>query len=115
MKALALLPALAALLVVQAGITLTRQTPPVPDAQELSAGRPAYEVVVPVADVHSAPEDSSPVIMQIPRPAVLYASGQQQPAWRYVSGVNWQGWVAAGDLTPETFLVPAAEPIGATD
>jgi hypothetical protein len=104
-KGLALLPVLAAFLVVQVGVKVVLQMPTVPDERTLPPTRPAYSVVVDKAAVHAAPDATSPVIMEVQRRAILYVSGEQQPAWRYVSGVNWNGWVAASDLTPNTFLI----------
>lgn len=107
MKPLFLLPLLAALLVVQGGTMLALQTVPAP--VEAPATRTAYAVVTVSANVYTAPDLNGRVLGQVPRAAILFAAGAQQPNFRFVSGDGWQGWIAASDLTPNTFMADDIE------
>lgn len=106
MKPLALLPLLAALLVVEGGIMMARYAAaplaqPKPDVLEV---QPAYAVISAVANVYAAPDVNSKLLGHASQHAILWAVGSRQSNWRFVMGDGWEGWVLGSDLTPSTFM-----------
>lgn len=109
MRALFLLPLVAALVIVGAGRTLPVE-PLGPPPHFLPEAALAYAVTQDKAFVHDHPGLDSPVIGEVSQHAILFALGPEFPHWRHVSGDGWDGWVLASQLTPDPFMAMTTDP-----